>query len=232
MGLSFAIPITVAMDVVEQLKNKGYVARGWLGVYIQEVSKNLAESFGLDKPEGALITNVAAGSAAEKGGLQQGDVIIKFNGKAINKSSELPYLVGSVSPGKKVRLLVVRDGKKKTISLVLGELPGEDQLAKRATVEKEEVVVNPLNIDVAPIDENMKQKWNLTQGVVVREVREGPAAEVGVLVGDVITSLDGKGVNSADDFDEVSAALPKNKFIRMRIVRRGSSQYLPIKITE
>lgn len=232
MGLSFSIPISVAMDVVKQLKSKGYVARGWLGVYIQEVSKNLAESFGLDKPEGALITKVTPNSAAEKGGLKDGDIIIKFNNETISKSSELPFLVGSVPPGEKVRLLVVRDGKKETISLKLGELPSEGQLAKASSIEEEAVVDNFLKIDVAPLDEDRKKKWNVSQGVVVREVREGPAADAGILVGDVITSIDGKIVNSVNAFDEVSADLPKNKFIRMRIVRRGSSQYLPIKITD
>lgn len=232
MGLSFSIPISVAMDVVNQLKNKGYVARGWLGVYIQEVSKNLAESFGLDKPEGALITKVTPGSAAEKGGLQDGDIIIKFNSEVISKSSELPFLVGSVPPGEKVRLLIVRDGKKKTISLALGELPEDGQLAKTSAIEEEEVVDNSLKIDVSPLSEERKKKWNLSQGVVVREVREGAAADAGILVGDVITSLDGKEIDSVDTFDRVSADLPKNKFIRMRIVRRGSSQYLPIKIAD
>ncbi len=232
MGLSFAIPMSVAMDVVQQIKAKGYVARGWLGVYIQEVSKNLAESFGLDKPAGALITKVTAGSPAEKGGLKEGDIITKFNDEPVNKSSELPFLVGSVPPNEKVHLSIVRDSKKKSISLTLGELPSEKELTNAVPYEDEEVALNPFEIDVVEIEESRKEKWNLNGGVVVREVREGPAADAGLLVGDVITSIDGKAVDSVAAFEEISAELPKNKFVRMRIVRRGSSQYIPIKIED
>lgn len=232
MGLSFAIPVNVAMDVVDQLKAKGYVARGWLGVYIQEVSKNLAESFDLDKPAGALITRVTEDSPAEKGGLLDGDIIIKFNGETINKSSELPFLVGSVPPGKKVKLLVVRDGKKQDIYLELGELPSEEELANNSPSKAEPEVTNPLKIDVAPIEKSRMEKWNLSEGVVVREVKDGPGADAGLLVGDVITSLNGQTVTGVESFNEIAAELPADKFIRMRIVRRGSSQYLPIKITE
>lgn len=232
MGLSFAIPISMAMDVVDQLKSKGYVARGWLGVYIQEVSKNLAESFDLDKPAGALVTKVTEGSPAEKGGLQEGDIITKFNDVEIDLSSELPFLVGSVSPGTKVKLQIVRDGQKKTLKLAVGELPSEEELAANNASADSMDASNPLNIQVVPLEQARKEKWKLASGVVVRNISEGPAADAGLLVGDVITSIDGQVIETVDDFYEVVKSLPKDKFIRMRIVRRGSSQYLPLKIPE
>lgn len=232
MGLSFAIPITTAMDVVEQLKNKGYVARGWLGVYIQEVSKNLAESFDLDKPAGALVTKVTEDSPAEAAGLQEGDIIVSFNGEEVLQSADLPHLVGAVPPDTDVKLQVIRDGSKQTVNLKLGELPTEDALAA-ATQSKETFDTdNPLGVQVAPLEEARKSKWGLTHGVVVREVKNGAAADAGVLVGDVITSLNGELVEDEQRFYEIAKDLPKDKFIRMRIVRRGSSQYLPLKITE
>jgi serine protease Do len=122
MGLSFAIPISMAMEVVDQLKSRGFVARGWLGVYIQEVNKDLAESFGLDKPAGALITKVTPDSPAEDAGLIEGDIILKFNERDVELSSELPHLVGRVAPGSSVEVEIVRDGKTKTIDLEVGDV--------------------------------------------------------------------------------------------------------------
>ncbi len=229
MGLSFAIPITMAMEVVDQLKAKGYVARGWLGVYIQEVSKNLAESFGLDKPAGALVTKVTEDSPAQAAGLKEGDIIIRFDNEDVILSSELPQLVGRVAPDTDVKLVIVRDGKEKTIKLRVGELP-EEQAAAGSGRSAPGASHNPLALVVAPLEDERKDKWNLSQGVVVRKVMPGPAADAGVLIGDVITNLNGEDIDSVDTFQQVARGLPKDKFLRMRIVRRGSSQYLPLKI--
>ena len=125
MGLSFAIPIDVAMDVVDQLKAHGKVSRGWLGVVIQEVNKDLAESFGLDKPAGALVAQVLEGGPAAKGGLQVGDVILSLNGRQIVMSADLPHLVGGLKPGDKVRLEVIREGSRKHLDVAVGALPEE-----------------------------------------------------------------------------------------------------------
>ena len=228
MGLSFAIPITMAMEVVDQLKNKGHVARGWLGVYIQEVSKNLAESFGLDKPSGALVTRVTENSPAEEAGLKEGDIILSFNDQMVGFSSELPHLVGRVAPGSEVKLNILRDGDEESIDLVVGELPTQLDLASREKPEGSRE--NSLAVEVMPLEDERKAKWNLTGGVVVRKVLPGPGAEAGLLIGDVITSLNGRDIESVDSFERVAKDLPTGKFIRMRIVRRGSSQYLPIKI--
>ena len=131
MGLSFAIPIDVAMEVVEQLKENGEVVRGWLGVGIQKVDMDLAKSFGLDRPSGALVTEVFPGSAAEQAGVLAGDIISSFNGKKVDLSDDLPQLVGRVKPSTTTQLVVVRDGKKKTLAVTIGALE-EERLANRA----------------------------------------------------------------------------------------------------
>lgn len=228
MGLSFSIPITMALEVVEQLKNQGYVSRGWLGVYIQEVNKNLAESFGLEKPAGALVTKVMPESPAAVAGLKEGDVITAFNDEEVVFSSQLPQMVGRVQPGTGIELDVVREGETLRIDLTVGELPDEGAIAaaQRTKVERD----NVLAIEVAALEPERKTKWQLSHGVVVREVSAGPGANAGLLVGDVITSLNGQDIDSVARFNEVVSDLPKDKFIRMRIVRRGSSQYLPLKI--
>ncbi|OMH38121.1 DegQ family serine endoprotease [Motiliproteus sp. MSK22-1] len=228
MGLSFAIPITMAMEVVDQLKDKGHVARGWLGVYIQEVSKNLAESFGLDKPSGALVTRVTENSPAEDAGLKEGDIILRFNDQSVGFSSELPHLVGRVAPGTEVKLNILRDGHEESVDLLVGELPAQSELASRN--KRQGSRENSLAVEVMPLEDERKAKWNITGGVVVRKVLPGPGADAGLLIGDVITSLNGQDIESVDSFERVVKELPKGKFIRMRIVRRGSSQYLPIKI--
>src|SRR5690606_2395057 len=130
MGLSFAIPIDVAMDVANQLKDSGKVSRGWLGVVIQEVNKDLAESFGLEKPAGALVAQVLEEGPAAKGGLRVGDVILTLDGRQIVMSADLPHLVGGLKPGDKAKLEVVRDGARKTLDVVIGALPEEgDEIA-------------------------------------------------------------------------------------------------------
>src|SRR5690606_39699906 len=127
LGLSFAIPIDVAMDVANQLRTDGKVSRGWLGVVIQEVNKDLAESFGLERPAGALVAQVMDGGPAAKGGLRVGDVILSLNDESIVMSADLPHLVGAIKPGSKARLGIVRGGERETLNIVIGALPEEDR---------------------------------------------------------------------------------------------------------
>ena len=129
MGVSFAIPISVAMNVADQLKEKGKVSRGWLGVIIQEVNKDLAESFGLKKAQGALVAQLLPNSPAEAGGLKSGDIITAFNGQEINLSSDLPHRVGRIKPGTLAKLNIVRNGKAKVIELEIGALPDTDAVS-------------------------------------------------------------------------------------------------------
>ena len=231
MGLSFAIPIDVAMDVADQLKEDGFVTRGWLGVIIQEVNRDLAESFGLEKPAGALIAKVLPGSPAEDAGLQEGDVILKFEGSEINLSSDLPHFVGRVKPGETARVEIVRSGKKKIIGVEIGLLPNQDEIA-RAQQQPVPGSDNPLNLDVAELDPERKKQWQVTSGVIVKSVKQGPGADAGLMAGDVITMLNGEKVTSVRSFNAISASLQGGKAVPMRIVRRGSPMFIPVKIPE
>jgi serine protease Do len=230
MGLSFAIPIDVAMDVVNQLKNKGFVTRGWLGVVIQEVNKDLAESFGLDKPAGALVAKVLPDSPAQAAGLQEGDVILRFNNATIDLSSDLPPQVGRVKPGAKVRLDAMRDGKRKDFWVTIGELPGEDQVAAASGEKRQKPEANRLNLVVSELDAERKEKWNIAAGVVVRRVLQGAGADAGLMVGDVITMLNGERIQTVAEFEKVTAEMPAGKAVPMRIVRRGSPMFIPVKL--
>lgn len=231
MGLSFAIPIDVAMEVANQLKEKGFVTRGWLGVIIQEVNKDLAESFGLDKPAGALVAKVLPDSPAQDAGLQEGDVILKFNNVPVILSSDLPHQVGRVKPGVKAKVSVMRAGERRNIWVTIGELPTEKELASAGSTKKERDQSNPLNLMVSELDDNRKSKWNLSNGVVVRRVMQGPGADAGLMVGDVITMLNREQVESVADFEEAARNLPSDRAVPMRIVRRGSPLFIPLKLS-
>jgi serine protease Do len=231
MGLSFAIPIDIAMNVVDQLRENGFVSRGWLGVIIQEVSKDLAESFGLEKAEGALVAKVLPNSPALKGGLQEGDIILKFEGSAIHLSADLPHKVGVVPPGTSATLLVVRAGEKMELSMAIGTLPSEKKLSSNAPASINNAYVdNPLNVMLDELTEAKKSKLKLDSGVIIKQVEDGVGARAGLIPGDVITMLKGVRIQSVSHLLEVLKEAPKNKPLAMRIVRRGSPQFIPIKL--
>ncbi len=231
MGLSFAIPIDVAMEVADQLRAHGRVTRGWLGVMIQEVNRDLAESFGLDKPAGALVAQVLPDSPALKAGIQEGDVILRFQGSDVVRSSDLPHFVGRVKPGQTAKVEVVRGGKKKTLRVEIGVLPGKDHLAQTGQGRAEQSHANALDIQVDELDAKRKEKWQVKAGVVVRRVMQGAGSEAGLMVGDVITMLNGEQVDSVSTFNKIVADLPQEKSVPMRIVRRGSPLFIPLKLT-
>jgi len=228
MGLSFAIPIDVAMEVADQLKEQGYVRRGWLGVIIQEVNKDLAESFGLERPAGALVAKVLPGSPAQAGGLQEGDVITAFNGRDIILSSDLPHMVGRVRPGITAKLDVMRGGVRKVIRLKIGELPEEG--VQLGSTRPDHASENRLAVEVTPLDSESREKWNLQTGVMVERVGKGAGADAGLMAGDVITMMNGQRIDSVTDFNKVVATLPTGRAVPMRIVRRGSPLFLPLKL--
>ena len=232
MGLSFAIPIDVAMNVAAQLKAGGKVSRGWLGVVIQEVNKDLAESFGLEKPAGALVVQIMDDSPAAKGGLRVGDVILSVEGKPIIMSADLPHLVGELKPGSSVSLDVVREGARKNISLAVGAMPDDDvALAGAAAVEPEQSN-NRLGVTVVGLTAEQMKTYDLQGGVLVRAVAEGPAAMIGLRPGDVITHLNNQAVNSAAEFDKVSKALPSKRSVSMRVLRQGRASFITFKLSE
>ncbi|RVU30816.1 DegQ family serine endoprotease [Neptunomonas marina] len=231
MGLSFAIPIDVAMGVAEQLKSDGYVSRGWLGVVIQEVNKDLAESFGLDKPAGALVAKVLPNSPAEAAGFREGDIIQRFNGKPIVLSSDLPHQVGRLSPGSKVNVELVRSGETRRLKVELGLLPGTNEQARAESSGSVAPSGNRLNIVVADLTDEQKNKWNVRDGVVIQRVMSGAGSAAGLVSGDVITMLNGERVESAHQFASLVRDLPANRSVPMRIVRRGSPLFIPLRLS-
>lgn len=228
MGVSFAIPIDVAMEVVEQLKSQGYVSRGWLGVLIQEVNKDLAESFGLDKPYGALVAQVVEDSPAEKAGIQTGDIITEFDGEEINLSSELPQLVGRTKVGETVELEVVRNKDTKTIKLTIGEL-SNDQANVEPTKQEPAAKVNRLGIKVNAVEKGVLKDLNIKYGVKVIQISEGAASKAGIRQGDILTSLNNQTFSSVEEFEEVVEALPENRAVPALIIRRGNPSFIVIK---
>ncbi|WGL64008.1 DegQ family serine endoprotease [Pseudomonas sp. CW003PS] len=233
MGLSFAIPMEVAMQVADQLKADGKVTRGWLGVVIQEVNKDLAESFGLDRPAGALVAQVLEGGPADKGGLQVGDVILSLNGKPIIMSADLPHLVGGLKPGEKAELNVVRDGSRRKLDVTIGTLPEEGQeLAASGSAQGGERSSSRLGVSVVELTAEQKKGLDLKGGVVVKEVLSGPAAMIGLRPGDVITHLNNQAIDSTSTFAKVAQELPKNRSVSMRVLRQGRASFITFKLAE
>lgn len=233
MGLSFAIPIDVAMNVADQLKKTGKVDRGWLGVVIQEVNKDLAESFGLDRPAGALVAQVLDNGPAAKGGLRVGDVILSVNGQPVVMSADLPHMVGALKPGTKIDLEVARDGSRQKINLAVGSMPADEQAEAAAgapnAVPKSD---NRLGVSVADLTSEQKKSLDLTGGVVIREVQGGPAAMIGLRPGDIISHLNNQSIDSVATFEKVAKALPTNRSVSMRVLREGRASFITFKLGE
>jgi serine protease Do len=225
MGLSFAIPIDVAMDVQGQLRQFGRVSRGRIGVVIQEVSKELAESFGLPRPAGALVNAVEKGGPAEKAGVETGDIILKFDGKPVSTSSELPRIVGNTRPGSKASIELWRKGVTREIAVTVGELL-EDRVASRSERRGKptEQAANRLGFAVVDLTAEQKRDLKLRGGVIVEEVRNNRRADV--RAGDVITAVTSRGqtteVRSTEQFNKLLARLERNATLTLH-VRRGES---------
>ncbi len=232
MGLSFAIPIDVALDVSNQLKKDGKVSRGWLGVVIQEVNKDLAESFGLDKPAGALVAQVLEDGPAAKGGLQVGDVILSMNGQPIVMSADLPHLVGGLKDGAKAKLDIIRNGKRQSLDITIGALPDEDADITTNANGGVERSSNRLGVSVADLSAEQKKSLELKGGVVIKEVQDGPAALIGLRPGDVISHLNNQAILSAKQFTEIAKELPKNRSVSMRVLRQGRASFITFKLAE
>ena len=228
MGLSFAIPIDMAMDVVAQLQESGTVARGWLGVMIQGVDRDLAASFGLDKATGALVANVSADSPAAKAGLKAGDIILSVDGKEVQRSSQLPQMIGRLAPGSKAKMQVLRDGKKRAITVTVGAMPTDKDAA---TPEQEESKdKSALGLVVEPLDKAAQEKLGINHGVRVVEAKAGPAQKAGVRVGDVVRSLNNQEVESPEQFTELVKALPKDTWVPLLVQRGDNPMFLAIKV--
>jgi len=227
MGVSFAIPSKVAMSVVDQLKANGKVSRAWLGVLIQDVNSDLAESFGLKRPHGALISRVMPDSPAKKAGLKSGDIILAFDGNKINHSGELPYIVGQMKSGDKVDVEIFRDGKDKTIALSLESRPDNQK-----TLEQKKQDENRLGMVVADVPAELAKRLDIEGGVIVKQVIGGTASRNGLAQGDVITMLNGQAIKGAEDFSEIAKKIPNDRSVPMRVIRDGYPMFIPFKITK
>jgi serine protease Do len=233
MGLSFAIPADVALDVQKQLKEKGRVARGRIGVQIQEVTRDLATSFGLDRARGALVNSVEKGSPAEKAGVEATDIIVGFDGKQVEGSTDLPRIVGSTRPGSVVPVEVWRKGATRKLTITVGELQ-EDRVAaadKPKPQKQAEAQANRLGIVVADLTAEQKKDMRIPSGVVVTEVKPDARAPE-VRKGDVLVTLVHKGqhteLKSAEQFNKLLASLDRNAVITLQVKRGESTAFVTI----
>ncbi|MCC6878606.1 MAG: DegQ family serine endoprotease [Rhodocyclaceae bacterium] len=233
MGVAFAIPIDVAMEVQGQLRTSGRVSRGRIGVVIQEVTKELADSFGLGKPFGALVNSVEKGGPAEKAGVEPGDIILKFDGKAVNASSDLPRIVGATKPGSKVPLQVWRKGTARDLTVAVGEMT-EEKTAQRGQkrAKPTETAANRLGLVLSELSAEQKRDLKVPHGLLVDEVRaNGSRAEL--RPGDVILAVVHKGTStearSVDQFNKLLSQFDKSATLTL-LVKRGEQQtYITIK---
>jgi len=226
MGVAFAIPIDVAMDVADQLRTHGKISRGWLGVMIQEVTRELAESFGLKKPEGALIANVEKGGPADKGGLEPSDVVLKFDGKPVGNASELPLLVGAAKPGKQVAVQVWRKGSAVNLALTVGEMPTE-KVAKRNG--KMESSAGKQGLGLNDLSEAQKKDLQIPHGVVVVEV-QAPVVRAGIQRGDVITAINNRDVKNVEQFNQILSSYKAGQNVALLVRRGDRALFIPFKI--
>jgi serine protease Do len=225
-GVSFAIPIDVAMEVVGQLKSGGKVSRGWLGVVIQEVTADLAESFGLDRPRGALVSQVQADSPAAKAGLQPADVILEFNGKTVENSGDLPRMVGMTKPGARIPLQVWRRGKLQSLGVVVGELPAESQQADNNGSK----AFSRGGLALSELSTEQRRALGLDHGLLVEDAT-GDAARAGIRTGDVILAVNNNKVATVEAYRKAIAAVPAGKSVAVLVRRGDGSLYIPLKIS-
>jgi serine protease Do len=230
MGLSFAIPSNTAIAVVAQLRENGEVARGWLGVQIQEVSQDLAESFGLDKAAGALVAQVLDNSPALAAGLLAGDVITQVDGNEVVMSAQVAHFIGAIPPEQSVVIQVVRNGESIEIEVVIGHLP-KIAAGKLSAIEQGKYVQR-IGLRVAALSSEKAQQWSIRNGIDIIEVDAGVAQELGLQVGDVITSLANQRITSVQQFVELAAALPTQRSISLRIVREGRPLFVAFRLNQ
>lgn len=229
MGISFSIPANTVKNVTTQLKEKGYVSRGKLGVLIQDVTQELADSFNLPGPTGALVARVEADSAADKAGLKTGDVIVSFNSVPVYTSSDLPPLVGNTEIGKHVPVTLIRAGKEVKVEVVVGQLkPTPDAKVAKAAAAKD-----GFGVAVGPLDEEQRKATRSDKGVVVNQViGDSTAEKAGILVNDIIVSFNNKEVATPDELRQAIKDAPKGRSVPVLVIRDNSARYIPVHLPE
>lgn len=230
MGLSFSIPIDVAMDVADQLKKTGKVTRSYLGVMLQDIDRNLAEAYKLPKPEGSLITDVAPNSPASKAGLKAGDVILKFNGASISRTSDLLNYLNRTTPNQTIQLEILRDDKTRVVSSNLTTAPDDTPAKADKAVEKERR--GPvLGVAIRGLSEEEKSRLEIRGGVFIQSVTPGGlAAQSRIQAGDVITQINGKSVLNPNEFVEQVSVLKNNTVARVGVIRSGRNAIIGLRI--
>jgi len=228
MGVSFAIPAETLTNVYNQLKNDGKVKRGWLGVFIQEVDQDLAKSFGLEKPKGAVIAKILDNSPAQKADFKQGDVILMYNGKDVMRSKDLPLLVGSTSVNSTVKVKLLRNKRIIEKYVLIEELPGDDTIAQMKEKKVEETMIS--GITVSNISENTKKTLNLYGGVKVDKVSDEQLNNSKIQINDIVTHINNEPVYNAIDFDKKVKSLKNNSLANLLVYRNTNPVYLAIKI--
>lgn len=238
MGLSFAIPIDVAMDVAEQLRTRGEVVRGWLGVVIQEVTRELAQSFGMERAHGALVTRVLPGSPAAEAGIQVGDVIVEYDGREVARSSALPPMVGRTEVDATAPVTVVREGERRTLRVRIGRLPGEDELASGYGSPRQEQPTEPavparLGLAVEAVDEDTRARLELGPGGVrVTQVTGEPARAAGIRVGDVLVMMNSRAIQGVEDFRRRVTGLEGGRTVALLVQRSEGPQFVALEVPE
>jgi serine protease Do len=234
MGLSFAIPIDVAMQVSDQLRMSGKVTRGRIGVTIQELTRELAESFGLSKPNGALISSVEKNAPADKAGIEASDVILKFDGKEVNSSSDLPRIVAAIKPGTKVTVELWRKGESKKVTVEVGELPEDGMMARASKKQDSDAgeTVSRLGIAVSELSKEQQQELQINGGLLVEDVKGSAARSAGLHQGDVLLAIGNAQIRSLAQFNEFIKQVPKGKNVALLVRRDDSASYVAIKLDE
>jgi serine protease Do len=220
------------MDVADQLRTAGRVSRGRIGVVIQEVTKELAESFGLAKAQGALVNSVEKGGPADKAGIEPSDVILKFNGKTVNSSSDLPRMVAQTKPGSRATVQVWRKGSSRDITLTVGELPEERTAARPGrpgSEGRQGNTVARLGLTVSELSADQRRELNVNGGLLVEDA-QGPAAKAGIRRGDIILALNNHDIKSVEQLNQLMNQYERSRSVAV-LVRRGEGAiYVPIRL--
>ena len=231
MGLSFAIPIDVATDISNQLKNTGKVSRGRIGVMIQEVTKELAESFGLDKTSGALVTLVQKGGPAEEAGIETKDVIMQFDGKDVSTSSDLPRIVGATKPGSEVSVHVWRNGSIKEIMVLVDEFPSDEKIASRESKQSRiPDTSNRIGLALRELTSNEKKQLDVNNGLLVEAMRPGIASHAGIRPGDAILGINNQDVNTVEQFNQLLNKSKEGRNIALLVRRGNTTSFITMKL--
>jgi serine protease Do len=231
MGLSFAIPIDVATDISNQLIAHGKVSRGRIGVLIQEVTKELAESFGLPKPNGALVASVQKDGPADKAGIEARDVILKFDGKPVNASGDLPRIVGATKPGSKVQVQVWRNGSTKELTVAVDEVAPEERVAGRGGKRgKPSDAANRIGLSLSELTAEQKQQLDIENGLLVEDMLPGIASRAGVRPGDVILSINNQDVKTVEQFNQLLNKVEKGRNIAILVRRGDTATFITMKL--